>query len=160
RHEIRFEGVSFAYPDGKLVLKGLTLTIGAGTTVAFVGPSGAGKSSILQLLPRLYDSTRGRITWDGVDLRITRLASLRRQIGLVPQDVVMLNATVAENIRLGQDEASDHEVWLAAHLAAADEEIVCLPQGFDTMVGGSAVALSAGQRQRVAVARAMLRRPS
>jgi ABC-type multidrug transport system fused ATPase/permease subunit len=160
QREIRFDGVSFAYPDGKLILKGLTLSIPAGSTVAFVGPSGAGKSSILQLLPRLYEPSRGSITWDGADLRTTRLESLRRQIGLVPQDVAMLNATVGENIRLGQDHASDQDVWLASHLAAADDEITRLPQGFDTIVGGGAFNLSAGQRQRVAVARAMLRRPS
>jgi ABC-type multidrug transport system fused ATPase/permease subunit len=160
RQEIRFENVSFAYPDGKPILKGLTLKIKAGTTAAFVGPSGAGKSSILQLLPRLYEPTRGAITWDGVDLRRAALTSLRRQIGLVPQDVAMLNATVAENIRLGDDARPDQDVWLAAHMAAADEEIARLPQGYDTVVGGGSFRLSAGQRQRVAVARAMLRKPS
>jgi ABC-type multidrug transport system fused ATPase/permease subunit len=158
--EIRFENVSFAYPDGKPILKGLTLTIQAGTTAAFVGPSGAGKSSILQLLPRLYEPTRGSITWDGLDLRQAALPALRRQIGLVPQDVALLNATVSENIRLGNEECSDQDVWLAAHLAAADEEIARLPQGYDTVVGGGAFKLSAGQRQRIAVARAMLRKPS
>jgi subfamily B ATP-binding cassette protein MsbA len=157
---IRFENVSFAYSDGKLILKGLTLTIEAGTTVAFVGPSGAGKSSILQLLPRLFEPTRGAITWDGTDLRNARLESLRRQIGLVPQDVALLNATVCENIRLGIEGATDEDIWWAAHMAAADEEILALPQGFDTMVGGGAYRLSAGQRQRVALARALLRRPS
>ena len=160
KHEIRFENVSFAYPDGKPILKGLTLTIKAGPTAAFVGPSGAGKSSILQLLPRLYEPTRGTITWDGVDLKTASLTSLRRQIGLVPQDVAMLNATVAENIRLGDDQCSDQDVWLAAHLAAADEEIERLPQGYDTVIGGGTFRLSAGQRQRIAVARAMLRKPS
>lgn len=160
KREIRFENVSFAYPDGKPILKGLTLTIAAGTTAAFVGPSGAGKSSILHLLPRLYERTRGTITWDGVDVKTASLTSLRRQIGLVPQDVAMLNATVAENIRLGDDRYSDQDVWLAAHLAAADEEIARLPQGYDTVVGGGTFRLSAGQRQRIAVARAMLRKPS
>jgi ABC-type multidrug transport system fused ATPase/permease subunit len=160
KQAIRFENVSFGYPDGKPILKGLSLTIQAGTTAAFVGPSGAGKSSILQLLPRLYEPTRGTITWDGVDLSDAALTSLRRQIGLVPQDVALLNATVSENIRLGDDTCSDEDVWLAAHLAAADEEIAGLPQGYDTVVGGGSFKLSAGQRQRIAVARAMLRKPS
>jgi ATP-binding cassette subfamily B protein len=160
QRELRFEEVSFGYPDGKLILKDLTLSIKAGSTAAFVGPSGAGKSSILQLVPRIFAPTRGAVTWDGLDLDRASMASLRRQIGLVPQDVVMLNATVCENIRFGLERCTDEEIREAARLVAADEEIARLPQGYDTIVGGSGVQISAGQRQRVALARAMLRRPS
>ena len=158
--EIRFEGVSFAYPDGELVLRNVSLTITAGQTVAFVGPSGAGKSSILGLLPRLYEPTRGRITWDGLDLRDARRQSLRRQIGMVQQEPLLLSASVYDNIRFGDDAPSDEAVERVAVRAAADESIRALPQGYDTMVGQGGVGLSGGQRQRIALARALLREPS
>jgi subfamily B ATP-binding cassette protein MsbA len=160
RRELRFDGMSFAYPDGKPVLKGLTLTIKAGTTVAFVGPSGAGKSSIVQLLPRLHEPTRGSISWDGVDLAQASLASLRQQIGLVPQDAMLLNATVDENIRFGLEDCSDERVREEARRTAADQLIAALPDGYDTVVGQSGVGLSGGQQQRIALARALLREPS
>ena len=160
KQELRFEGVSFAYPDGKLALKGLSLTIEAGQTVAFVGPSGAGKSSILRLLPRLFEPTRGSIFWDGTDLADATLASLRGQIGMVQQDPLILNATVYDNIRFGLGDASDEAVHRAAQHAAADEIICQLPDGYDTVVGQGGVGLSGGQRQRIALARALLREPS
>ena len=160
RDAIRFEGVSFAYPDGKPVLKGLSLTIRAGQTVGFVGPSGAGKSSILELLPRLFETTRGRITWDGVDLNDATLDSLRRQIGMVQQDPLILSGTVYDNIRFGLDGASDEAVHQAARRAVADEVICQLPDGYDTVVGQGGVGLLGGQRQRIALARALWREPS
>jgi ABC-type multidrug transport system fused ATPase/permease subunit len=160
RHEIRFDGVSYAYPDGKRALNGLTLTIKAGQTVAFVGPSGAGKSSIVQLLPRLFEPTRGSITWDGIDLRKSTLRSLRRQIGMVQQEPLLLNASIHDNIRFGFDDGRDDALHRAASVAAADEVIRQLPRGYDTVVGQGGVGLSGGQRQRIAVARAIVHSPS
>ena len=157
---LRFDDVTFAYPDGKPVLKGISLAIQAGSTVAFVGPSGAGKSSILHLLPRLYAPTRGAISWDGVSLDDVTLDSIRTQIGLVPQDAMLLNASVHENIRFGLNDVSDEAVLRAARQAAAHELIMQLPDGYDTVVGQSGVGLSGGQQQRIALARAILRRPS
>lgn len=160
RQAIHFEGVSFGYPGGPRVLKGLTLAIPAGSTVAFVGPTGAGKSSILRLLPRLYDPTQGVIRWDGLDLRAVRPGALRRQIGLVPQDALLLSATLYENIRFGLEGVSAEDVRRAARLARADDFIAALPDGYDTVVGERGVGLSGGQRQRIALARALLRQPS
>jgi ABC-type multidrug transport system fused ATPase/permease subunit len=161
RHELRFEGVTFSYnPDTRPVLRGLSLVIPAGATVAFVGPTGAGKSSVVQLLPRLYDPARGRILWDGSDLQSAQLASLRRQVVLVPQEPVLLNATVYDNIRFGLAEVGEAEVQAAAERAAADDFIARLPDGYDTMLGARGSGLSGGQRQRIALARALLRQPS
>jgi ABC-type multidrug transport system ATPase subunit len=160
RRELTFECVTFDYGDGKPVLKNVSLTIKAGQTVAFVRPSGAGKSSILQLLPRLFDPTEGSILWDGVDLRTVSLDSLRKQIGMVQQDPLLLNATVYDNIRFGAESSTDDAVHRAARSAAADEAIRALPQGYDTVVGQGGVGLSGGQRQRISLVRALLRRPS
>jgi subfamily B ATP-binding cassette protein MsbA len=160
-HEIAFEGVSFSYTSGgPTVLHDVDLRIRAGETVAFVGPTGAGKSSIVNLLPRLYDPSHGRITWDGIDLRDTRLGSLRRQIALVPQDALLLATTVYENIRFGLHEVSEDDVRRAAQLAHAHDFVVNLPDGYDTQVGERGAGLSGGQRQRIALARALLRDPS
>ena len=159
--EIRFEGVSFGYAlDGPTVLHDVTFQIRAGETVAFVGPTGAGKSSIVNLLPRLYSSNGGRITWDGVDLRRASLRSLRRQIALVPQDALLLATTVYDNIRFGLDGVSEDDVRRAAELAQAHDFIVTLPDGYDTQIGERGAGLSGGQRQRIALARALLRDPS
>ena len=161
QHGIVFEGVSFSYtPGGPTVLHDLTLRIPAGGTVAFVGPTGAGKSSIVNLLPRLYGPSDGRITWDGVDLRSASLSSLRRQITLVPQDALLLATTVYENIRFGLEWAFEDDVRRAAQLAQAHDFIVNLPDGYDTHVGERGAGLSGGQRQRIALARALLRDPS
>ena len=160
RDALRFEDVGFAYSSGRPVLKQLRLTIPAGATVAFVGATGAGKSSLVQLLPRLYDPTHGTITWDGVDLRAARLASLRRQVILVPQDPLLLSATVYENIRFGLEGVSYEAVRRAAQLAGAHDFIAALPDGYDTVLGEHGTGLSGGQRQRVGLARALLRNPS
>jgi ABC-type multidrug transport system fused ATPase/permease subunit len=161
QREIRLENVSFAYrPEGRTVLKRLTLTIPSGATAAFVGPTGAGKSSLVQLLARLYDPSRGAVTWDGVDIRQAKLSSLRRQVGFVPQDAFLLSASVYENIRFGLNDVTGADVERAARLAQAHEFIAAMPEGYDTIIGEGGAGLSGGQRQRVALARALLRNPS
>ncbi len=156
---VRFEGVCFAYPTGNEILHDVTLDIPAGTTLAIVGPSGAGKTTLVNLLPRLFDPTRGRILLDGLDVRHVTLASLRATIGLVSQEAVLFSHTIAENIRYGRPNATDAEVREAARAANALEFIEQLPAGWDTVVGEHGHALSGGQRQRVAIARALLRDP-
>ncbi len=155
---VQFDGVSYAYPDGRVGLRGLSFAAAPGLTVALVGPSGAGKSTALSLIPRLSDVREGRITIDGSDIRDVTLASLRDAIAYVGQDALLFDDTVGANIRMGRPGASDAEMTQAAHAAAADfiEE---LPQGFDTPVGPGGGRLSGGQRQRVALARALLREP-
>ncbi|HFC97113.1 MAG TPA: ABC transporter ATP-binding protein [Thermosulfurimonas dismutans] len=161
RREIRYEGVSFRYPGSeKWALQGLNLTIPVGQVTALVGPSGAGKSTLISLLPRFYDPTEGRILWDGVDLREFELDSLRSHIGLVSQEIVIFNATVAENIAFARPEASRREIEEAARLANAHEFIQQLPQGYDTLLGEGGITLSGGQKQRLAIARAILRNPA
>jgi len=151
---IRYEGVSMRYSD-ELVLKDVTLEIRRGETVAIVGPSGAGKTSLVNLLPRLYDPTQGRVTFDGVDLRDATLSSLRRQISLVTQETILFDTTARANIAYGEPEAPDEKVRAAARAAYADEFLERLPQGYDTPVGEGAGRLSGGQRQRLAIARAL-----
>ena len=151
---IRYESVRFAYGDDP-VLEDVDLTIRRGETVAIVGPSGAGKTTLVNLLPRLYDPTAGRITFDGVDLRDARLQSLRSLIGLVTQDTILFDATARANIAYGQDAPPDGKVRAAARAAYADEFIERLPEGYDTRVGENAGRLSGGQKQRLAIARAI-----
>jgi ABC-type multidrug transport system fused ATPase/permease subunit len=160
RDAIRFERASFGYDPNRLVLHELSLTIRAGTTVALVGATGSGKSTVAVLLTRLFEPVGGRITWDGVDVREARRRSLRQQVLLVPQEALLLGATVYENIRFGLAEVSPREVEHAARLAQAHEFIVELPAGYDTIVGERGVGLSGGQRQRLALARALVREPS
>ncbi|RME98186.1 MAG: ABC transporter ATP-binding protein [Alphaproteobacteria bacterium] len=155
--KVSFEGVSFAYGDGELVLAEVDFRVEPGWTVALVGRSGAGKSTLLRLLPRLFDPTAGRILLDGHDLRELRLADLRSQLAFVSQEVQLFATTVRENIRYGRLDASDAEVEAAARLANADGFIRDLPQGWETEVGERGVKLSGGQRQRIAIARALLR---
>jgi subfamily B ATP-binding cassette protein MsbA len=155
--QIRFEDVSFAYPDGHAALEGVTLVIEPGQRVAFVGRSGAGKSTLFNLLPRLYDPTSGRILLDGHDLRELTLASLRDQIAVVGQESVLLSGTVARNIGFGRRDATREEIEAAARAAAADGFIRALPQGYDTEVMPSAGQFSGGERQRLSIARAILR---
>jgi subfamily B ATP-binding cassette protein MsbA len=155
--EIRFEGVEFRYPDGSLALRGIDLHVPAGRTVALVGRSGAGKSSLFNLIPRLYDVSAGRVTIDGHDVREVTLASLRDRIALVAQDSVLLTDTVAANIGFGRPGASRAEIVAAARAAAADGFIAALPNGYDTMLGEEGGSFSGGERQRIAIARAMLR---
>ncbi|HEY3202699.1 MAG TPA: ABC transporter ATP-binding protein [Thermoanaerobaculia bacterium] len=151
---LRYDGVAFAY-GAELVLREINLSIRRGETVALVGPSGAGKTTLVNLLPRLYDPTRGRVSFDGVDLRDATLASLRRQIGLVTQDTILFDASVRENIAYGAPDPPEEKVREAAQAACADEFISRLPQGYDTAVGEGASRLSGGQRQRLAIARAI-----
>ena len=157
--DIRFENVSFAYSEDRPILRGIDLQIAAGETVAFVGPSGAGKTTLLALLPRFYEPTSGRITIDGLPLDRMRLNSLRRQIGLVSQDVFLFGGTLRENIAYGRLNATEAEIREAAAQAQLTSMIEGLPEGLDTIVGERGVMLSGGQKQRVAIARAFLKNP-
>lgn len=157
--DIRFEAVSFGYEDKKPILKELDLSIRAGETVAFVGPSGAGKTTICSLLPRFYECQSGRITIDGMDIRRMTLESLRRQIGIVQQDVYLFEGTIRENIAYGKLGASMEEIWEAARRAQLDEFIRKQPDGMETMIGERGVKLSGGQKQRLAIARMFLKNP-
>jgi len=153
---IRFEDVRFSYSeDASDALAGVTLDIPAGKKIAFVGQSGGGKSTLLSLIPRFYDPTGGRVLLDGVDLREYRLADLRRQIGLVDQNVVLFNASIADNIAYGQDNASREKIEEAARRACAWDFVQQSPQGLDTPLGQDGGGLSGGQRQRIAIARAL-----
>ncbi|MBI4770020.1 MAG: ATP-binding cassette domain-containing protein [Chloroflexi bacterium] len=156
---ITFEGVSFAYDSGREVLADLDLEVRPGEVLALVGPSGAGKSTIFNLIPRFFDPSAGQVRVDGRDLRTVQLASLRRQIGLVPQETELFSGTVGENLRYGRLEATAVEVMAAAQAANAWDFIGELPKGLDTLIGERGVKLSAGQRQRIAIARALLRDP-
>ena len=151
---IRYESVSFGYGEEPVLLS-VDLQIRRGETVAIVGPSGAGKTTLVNLLPRLYDPTAGRITFDGVDLREATLSSLRSQIGLVTQDTILFDATIRANIAYGQVSPPEEKVRAAARAAYADEFIDRLPEGYDAMAGEGAGRLSGGQRQRLAIARAI-----
>lgn len=153
---VTFEDVSFAYPAGKQVFKGLSLDIEPGQRVGLVGPSGGGKSTLVALLQRFYHVQSGRILIDGQAIDSITEASLRRTIALVPQDTAMLNRTLMENIRYGRPDATDEEVWEAAIAARCRPFIETLPQGLDTVVGDRGLNLSGGQRQRIAIARAFL----
>jgi ATP-binding cassette subfamily B protein len=159
RGEVAFEAVHFAYPSrpGGAVLDGVSLRVEPGEKLAIVGPSGAGKSTIFHLILRFYDPAYGAVRFDGVRLRDLDPAELRRHIALVPQDVVVFAASVAENIRFGRPDATDAEIEKAAQLALAEEFIVRLPQRYHTELGERGVTLSGGQRQRIAIARAILR---
>jgi len=151
---IRYEDVSFRYGD-EWVLRNLELTIRRGETVAIVGPSGAGKTTLVNLLPRLYDPTEGRITLDGVDLRDATLASLRRQIGIVTQDTILFDTTARENVAYGRPDAPEDAVRAATAAAFADGFVQRLPEGYETRLGEDAGRLSGGQKQRLAIARAL-----
>jgi ATP-binding cassette subfamily B protein len=156
---IRFENVGFAYEPERQILKGLTLDVPAGRTVAIVGPSGAGKSTISRLLFRFYDVTGGRILIDGQDISDVTQSSLRAQIGMVPQDTVLFNDTIRYNIRYGRWEATNDEVEEAARLAQIDGFIHLSPHGYETEVGERGLKLSGGEKQRVAIARTILKGP-
>ncbi|MGH6776503.1 MAG: ABCB family ABC transporter ATP-binding protein/permease [Bradyrhizobium sp.] len=156
---LRFEDVRFFYDPDRPILKGLNFEVPAGKTVAIVGPSGAGKSTISRLLFRLYDVSGGRILVDGQDIRNVTQASLRSQIGMVPQDTVLFNDTIRYNIRYGRRDASDAEVERAAQLAQIDAFIRMAPQGYETQVGERGLKLSGGEKQRVAIARTLLKAP-
>jgi len=156
---IRYEEVAFGYDQNRNVIRNINLTIAAGETVAFVGPSGAGKSTLCSLLPRFYDVDAGRVTIDGIDVRAMTQTSLRRQIGIVQQDVFLFAGTIGENIAYGKLDASAEELWTAARRAQLAEFIRSLPGGMDTLIGERGVRLSGGQKQRVAIARMFLKNP-
>jgi ABC-type multidrug transport system, ATPase and permease components len=158
--EVTFENVRFRYPNGDEVLKGVSFRIRPGERVAIVGPSGVGKTTIVMLLMRFYEPTEGRILIDGHDIRKIRLTSLRRHIGLVLQDSFVIDGTIRENIAMGNPDATDEEIVEAAKLANAHEFIEKLPNGYDTWVGEGGAFLSVGQRQRIALARALLKKPA
>jgi subfamily B ATP-binding cassette protein MsbA len=160
REAIAFEDVTFQYDDGlEPVLRHVSLVVRRGEMVAFVGMSGAGKSTLADLIPRFHDVTSGRIAIDGVDTRDYTLASLRAHIGIVTQETILFNETIASNIAYGRPGASFEEIVRAAQLAYAHDFIVDLPQGYETIIGERGVRLSGGQRQRIAIARALLKNP-
>jgi ATP-binding cassette subfamily B protein len=159
RGDIRFENVRFGYSPDRPILKGIDLDLRAGETVAFVGPSGAGKTTIASLLPRFYEVDAGRITIDGIDIRDMTLASLRREIGIVQQDVFLFGGTIRENIAYGRLDATDREIEEAARRAKLDTMIADLPAGFETIIGERGVKLSGGQKQRLAIARMFVKNP-
>jgi ATP-binding cassette subfamily B protein len=157
--DVAFEGVRFAYGRGPEVLHGIDLHVRAGTTVALVGHTGAGKSTIAKLLARFYDPTAGRVTIDGVDLRGVMQASLRRQLGIVPQEGFLFAGTLAENVAFGRREATREDVVAAIGSVGADEFVERLEDGYDTQLGERGSRLSLGERQLVAFARALLADP-
>ena len=158
REEIRFDHVTFAY-EGEPVLRDVSLAIPKGKMVAIVGPSGAGKSTLADLLPRFYDVQEGAVRLDGTDIRELRLDELVALMGIVPQDTVLFNDTVYNNIAFGREDVGPEAVREAARIAHADSFIEQLPQGYDTPVGDRGAKLSGGQRQRIAIARAVLKNP-
>jgi ATP-binding cassette subfamily B protein len=157
--QISFQEITFAYPGRPAVLKQFSLEIGTGETIALTGPNGAGKSTLVHLLMRFIEPTHGSIQVDGTDISSVDLASLRRQIGLVAQNTLLLNGTVAENIAYGQPHATPEEMKKAAKAARAEEFIEELPDGYDTIIGDQGVKLSGGQRQRLSLARTLLKDP-
>ncbi len=159
RGDIRFENVTFGYEADRNILDGINLSIRAGETVAFVGPSGAGKTTICSLLPRFYDVNGGQITVDGMDIRDMTLQSLRKNIGIVQQDVFLFAGTIRENIMYGDLKATEEQIWGAAKRASLEEMISQLPDGMDTVIGERGVKLSGGQKQRLAIARMFLKNP-
>jgi subfamily B ATP-binding cassette protein MsbA len=157
-HEIEFSDVGFGYEEGPgRILRGVSFRVGAGQMVAIVGRSGAGKTTLVNLLPRFYDITAGSILIDGVDIRRVTVASLRTQIGIVTQETVLFDDTIARNIAYGSADATLEAVHAAARAANAHDFIAALPRGYETMIGERGQRLSGGQRQRIAIARALLK---
>jgi subfamily B ATP-binding cassette protein MsbA len=160
RERVTFEGVRFAYEPGRDILQDIRFEAKMGEIVAIVGASGAGKSTLVNLLPRFFDPTEGRILFDGVDLREVTLRSLRSQIGIVTQETILFDDTFANNIAYGQSASNgDTRIREAARLANAEEFILALPDGYASRIGEKGVRLSGGQRQRIAIARAILKNP-
>ncbi|CAN5802087.1 ABC transporter ATP-binding protein [soil metagenome] len=156
---IRYNNVTFGYEEHRKIIHNINLTVAAGETIAFVGPSGAGKTTLCSLLPRFYDIDAGSITIDGIDIRTMTHASLRRQIGIVQQDVFLFSGTLAENIAYGKLDATEAELWEAARRAQLESFIRSQPEMMATVVGERGVKLSGGQKQRLAIARMFLKNP-
>ncbi len=159
RGEIEFENVSFSYDENEKVLENINITIPAGQSIALVGPSGGGKTTLCHLIPRFYEIKEGSIKIDGEDIRNYTLKSLRKNIGLVQQDIFLFAGTIGENIRYGRVEATDEEVMEAAKKANIHDFIMSLPDGYDTQVGERGLRLSGGQKQRISIARVFLKNP-
>ena len=157
--DVRFKDVCFAYNESEEVLSHVSFEVKPGEMIAFVGPSGAGKSTVASLLPRFYDATNGSITIDGQDIRKVTLDSLREQVGIVPQETVLFNGSVYDNILYGRLDATREEVEAAAKAANAHDFIMQLPNGYETMLGDRGMNISGGQRQRISIARAILKNP-
>src|SRR5574344_595723 len=156
---ISFDHVSFAYNTGEEVLHDVSFDVKPGQVIGLVGPSGAGKSTIASLLPRFYDATAGVITVDGTDIKTVTLDSLREQVGIVPQETLLFNGSVYDNIKYGRLDPTEAEIIDAAKAANAHEFILNLPKGYETQLGDRGVNVSGGQRQRIAIARAILKNP-
>ena len=159
RGEVEYENVCFDYGNGVPVLENINLHIAPGECLAVVGPSGGGKTTLCQLLPRFYDVCSGSVRVDGTDVRDVTQTSLRKNIGIIQQDVFMFAGTVRENIRYGRPDASDEEIVEAAVRAEIHNEIMEMPDGYDTYIGERGVMLSGGQKQRISIARVFLKNP-
>lgn len=160
RGEIELQDVCSSYDDNKPVLRGISLSIKQGSKIALVGPSGGGKTTVCHLIPRFYSLSSGRITIDGVDISHYTLSSLRRNIGIVQQDVFLFNASIRDNILYGRQDATEEEVIEAAKNASIHDYVMSLPQGYDTVIGERGVRLSGGQKQRLSIARVFLKNPA
>lgn len=159
RGEVRFEDVDFSYEKGSQTLRGVDLTVPSGGSLAVVGPTGSGKSTLSYLVPRLYDVTGGRVLLDGVDVRDLDFDTLARAVGVVSQETYLFHASVAENLRFAKPEATDEEIETAARAAQIHDHITSLPAGYDTLVGERGYRFSGGEKQRLAIARTILRDP-
>jgi ATP-binding cassette subfamily B protein len=156
--EIEFRNLNFAY-DGKPVLRDLNLRIPAGSSMAIVGPTGSGKTTLMNLIPRIYDAEPGTVLIDGRPVRDFSLASLRKNIGFVPQETFLFSDRIRDNIALGVESATDREIHDAAEAANIAQDIESFPEGYQTIVGERGITLSGGQKQRTAIARALIRNP-
>ena len=159
RGEVAFHDVSFHYDNGIPVLSDINLCVSPGQHFAVVGASGGGKTTLCQLIPRFYDVSNGSVTVDGIDVRSVTQASLRKHIGILQQDVFMFAGTVRDNIRYGRPDATDEEIVEAAKRAEIHEEILAMPDGYDSYIGERGVMLSGGQKQRISIARVFLKNP-
>lgn len=159
RGHVVFHDVSFAYKDEEWVLSDINFEVKPGEVVALVGPSGAGKSTLVDLIPRFYDPVKGNLTIDGVDISQVKLHSLRSQMGIVTQEIILFNDTVRNNIAYGMSDISDEQIFQATKAANAHRFILDMPEGYDTIIGDRGVKLSGGQRQRISIARAILKNP-